>query len=29
MSDLPRQAGLMPSLGTVADGYDNAVIESF
>jgi transposase InsO family protein len=24
-----RQAGLVPSMGTVGDGYDNAVIESF
>jgi transposase InsO family protein len=24
-----RQAGLAPSMGTVGDGYDNAVIESF
>jgi transposase InsO family protein len=24
-----KQAGLMPSLGTVGDGYDNAMMESF
>lgn len=24
-----QQAGLMPSLGTVGDGYDNAMMESF
>src|SRR4029450_9425222 len=25
----PRESGLLPSMGTVGDAYDNAVIESF